>query len=250
MKYVNSVQDLDQSKHALDTSEIVIDPDLYRSKKKGKSKHKAKGKEKISGTIKGQSGGEAQAQAHDPEVLTFEAGEFFMFLFRALEDGQDIAYLEKKYLGPPAKSVEDLIVIKEEDYKLMKQWSVEYAIPLLVGGVHEIVDAQTRRAIDTMDHKILVERIFENVSAIRDGIHEHLKGSEVLGDYDDLFIKLSFLIMELACCDRITETGHTVPSEADDGVPSEASDVMSLDIDDVAFLQTSDAEREYGLVVD
>lgn len=240
------MEDLDQSNYTLHISEIIIDPDLYRSKKKAKSKQKAKtkAKQKISDTTNDQSSGEA----HDFEALVFPAGTFFIILFHALEDGQDIAYLEKKYLGPPAKSVEELIVIKSEDYELVKTWSEKYPVPAIVRGVHEIVDAQVRRPINKKDHRALVEVIFMNVSAIRDDIHEHFKGSDILEDYDILFIKLSYFIMELATLDLSSETGEGVPVETDDFEPSETAHTRGVDLWETA--QTGDAEKEYGLEVD
>lgn len=256
MKYVYSMEDLDQFKHALDISDIIIDPDFDRSKKKGKSKQKAKAKEKenISETINVKSSGEAQ----DFEVLTFSAGEFFIILFHALEDGQDIAYLEKKYLGPPTRSVGYPIDIKREDYKLVKNWSEKYSVPANVRYFHELVRAQPRRTVDKNDLKRLVGNIFESVLAIRDDIHEHLKDSDILDDYDVLFVGLLYQIIKLATCDLSSEVddvvpseaGDVVPSEAGDVVPSEAGDVVSSEAGDVVPLETGEVEKEYGLEVD
>lgn len=242
------MEDLDQSKHALDISEIIIDPDLDRSKKKGKSKQnakaKAKAKEKISGNINDQSSG----KAYDFEILALPAGTFFVILFHALEDGQDIAYLEKKYLGPPTRSVEDLIVIKSEDYELVKDWSEKYQAPAIIRDIHQVVDAQVRRTINKNDHKALVEGIFTNVAAIRDAIHEHFKGSDVLEDYDILFIKLLYFILELATLDLSSETGEGVPLATDDVDRSETAQTGGVDFWGTA--QTGDVEKEYGLEVD
>ncbi|KAH0030714.1 hypothetical protein KCU78_g2989, partial [Aureobasidium melanogenum] len=227
MNYVSSIEleDLDQSKHALDISEIVIDPDLLRSKKKGKSKQKTKAEEmeSISGAIGQRS---VEVQAKNTKTLTFSAGEFFKFLFHAVEDGQDITYLEKKYLNAPIKRPEKMIVIEEEDYELMKEWSVKYEVPAIVRRVHEIVGAQTRKTINKKYHERLVEWIFENLSAIRDDIRKDLEGSERLEGYDNFFSMLSTVILELASCDLALETGDVVPKE------------------------TGDAQKEYGLEVD
>ncbi|KAG9743062.1 hypothetical protein KCU73_g8506, partial [Aureobasidium melanogenum] len=228
MKYVSSMEleNLDQAKHALDISELVIDPDLVRSKKKGKSKQKTKAEEmeNISGAITGPSSVEDQAK--NTKTLTFSAGEFFKFLFHAVEDGQDITYLEKKYLNAPLKRPEKMIVIEEEDYELMKEWSVKYEVPAIVRRVHEIVGAQTRKTINKRYHERLVEWIFENLSAIRDDIRKDLEGSERLEGYDNFFRMLSTVILELASCDLALETGDVVPKE------------------------TGDAQKEYGLEVD
>ncbi|KAH0270606.1 hypothetical protein KCU91_g7941, partial [Aureobasidium melanogenum] len=226
MKYVNSMEDLDQSKHALDISEIVIDPDLDRSKKKGKSKQKTKAQEmeKIPGAITSQSSVEAQAK--NTKALTFSAGEFFKFLFHAVEDGQETTYLEKKYLSPSVQRAEELIVIEEEDYELMKEWSVKYEVPTIVRRVHEIVGAQTRKTINKKYHERLVEWIFENLSAIRDNIRKELEGSERLEGYDNFFSMLSTVILELASCDLALETVGVVS------------------------LETGDTQKEYGLEVD
>ncbi|KAG9519503.1 hypothetical protein KCU93_g8061, partial [Aureobasidium melanogenum] len=228
MKYVSSMEleNLDQAKHALDISELVIDPDLVRSKKKGKSKQKTKAEEmeNISGAITGPSSVEDQAK--NTKTLTFSAGEFFKFLFHAVEDGQDITYLEKKYLNAPLKHPEKMIVVREEDYELMKEWSVKYEVPAIVRRVHEIVGAQTRKTINKKYHERLVEWIFENLSAIRDDIRKDLEGSERLEGYDSFFSMLSTVILELASCDLALETGDVVPKE------------------------TGDAQKEYGLEVD
>ncbi|KAG9659603.1 hypothetical protein KCU64_g3752, partial [Aureobasidium melanogenum] len=226
MKYANSMEDLDQSKHALDISEIVIDPDLDRSKKKGKSKQKTKTQEMEKTPVATTGESNVEAQPKNTKILTFSAGEFFKFLFHAVEDDQDITYLEQKYLSPHLKRAEEPVVIEEEDYELMKEWSVKYEVPAIVRRVHEIVGAQTRKTINKKYHERLVGWIFENLSAIRDDIRKDLEGSEKLEGYDNFFSMLSTVILELASCDLALETVDVVP------------------------LKTGDAEKEYGLDVD
>ncbi|KAG9696656.1 hypothetical protein KCU95_g2056, partial [Aureobasidium melanogenum] len=218
MKYVNSREELDQPKHALDIPEVTIDPDLDRSKKKGKSKQKTKTQEmeKIPGTTAGQ-----KDYWSTKKILTFSAAEFFKFLFHAVEDGQDITYLEKKYLTGSIKHPERIVFIEKEDYELVKEWSVKYEVPAIVRRVHEIVSAQTRKIIDKKYHERVVEWIFEDVSAIRDDIRDDLKGSEKVERYDKLFEKLSILVLELARCDLALETGNVKSEDVQTGYGEE-----------------------------
>ncbi|CAD0098554.1 unnamed protein product [Aureobasidium mustum] len=215
MKYVRSMEELDQVKHALDISEIVIDPDLDRSKKKGKSKQKAKAKEKISGATNDQTSAEAQTKYTKPLVL--KAKEFFRILYHAVEDGQDTTYLEKKYFRFPLDA-EDEMFINKEDYELMKEWSVKYKFDAATRRVHEVVGAQTRKNINKEYHLQVVNHIFQDLSTMRDNIREDVEDGDLLRYYESLFVGLSILVLELA-----------------------RSDLSS---------KTDDAELEYGLEVD
>lgn len=215
MKYVRSMEELDQAKHALDISEIVIDPDLDRSKKKGKSKQKAKVKEKISSATNDQTSAEAQTKYTKPLVL--KAKEFFRILYHAVEDGQDIAYLEKKYFRFPLDA-EDEMFVNKEDFELMKEWSIKYKFNAATRRVHEIVGAQTRKNVNKEYHLVVVDSIFQDLSTVRDNIREDLEDGELLKYYERLFVSLSIMVLELARSDL--------------------------------SLKTDDVELEYGLEVD
>ncbi|KAH0370050.1 hypothetical protein KCU65_g2758, partial [Aureobasidium melanogenum] len=187
-----------------------------KSKKKGKSKQKTKTQEMGKIPVAITSEKDLWNKKVNTKILTFTAAEFFKFLFHAVEDDQDITYLEEKYLTKSTKHPERIIYIKEEDYELVKEWSIKYEVPAIVRRVHEIVGAQTRKTINKKYHERVVEWIFEDVSTIRDDIHDDLKGSEKLQRYDKLFKKLSILVLELSRCDLALETGNVLPLETGD----------------------------------